>query len=185
MTPRPSLLVIIGSRQQVSKIHNDKIIVRESTIKPVKMVHSLGAWFDSHTSMNSHIGKVCNKAFRSLYNIALIRKFLSEETTKILLHAYVTAHLDYRNTLHYGFPQYQYDRLQRVFNAAARVVCLVPEFNHITSVLSRLHWLPVRYRVTFKMLLQVYKALHAKAPPYISGFLKAKPVGLYNLLFDG
>ena len=177
--------VIISSRQQVSKIHIDKIKVGESTIEPVKMVRNLGAWFDSHMSMNSHIGKVCSKAFRSLYNIRQIRKFLSEETTKILVHAFVTSHLDYCNSLLYGLPQYQYDRLQRVLNAAARVVCLVPKFDHITPVLSRLHWLPVRYRVTFKILLLVYKALHVKAPPYISALLKAKPVGRYNLRSDG
>ncbi|KAL9984297.1 hypothetical protein ACROYT_G006572, partial [Oculina patagonica] len=90
--------LIIGSRQQLSKIHIDKITVGESTIEPVKMVRNLGAWFDSHMSMNSHIGKVCSKAFRSLYNIRQIRKFLSEETTKILVHAFVTSHLDYCNS---------------------------------------------------------------------------------------
>ena len=67
------------------------------------------------------------------------------------------------------FQQYQYDRLQRVLNAAARVVCLVPKFDHITPFLRRLHWLPVRYRVMFKILLLLYKALHVKAPSYISG----------------
>jgi hypothetical protein len=85
----------------------------------------MGAFY-SHMSMDIHIGKVCSKAFRSLYNIRQIRKFLSEDTTKILVHALVTSHLDYCNSLFYGLPQYQYDRLQRVLNAAARVVCLIP-----------------------------------------------------------
>ena len=65
-----------------------------------------------------------------------------------------------------------------------RVVCLVPKFDHITPVLRRLHWLPVRYRVMFKILLLVYKALHVKAPSYISGLLKAKPAGRYSLRSD-
>ena len=89
--------------------------------------------------------RVCSKAFRSLYNIRQIRKFLSEDTshtTKILVHAFVTSHLDYCNSLFYGLPQSQYDRLQRVLNAAARVVCLIPKFDHITPVLIGLHWLP-------------------------------------------
>ena len=129
----------------------------------------------------AHIGKVCSKAFRSLYDIRQIKKFLSKETTKILVHAFVTSHLDYCNSLLYGLPQYQYDRLQRVLNAAARVVCFVPKFDHITPVLFRLHCLPVRYRVTFKILLLVYKALHAKAPAYITCLLKAKSVGRYSL----
>ena len=55
-----------------------------------------------------------------------------------------------------------------------------PKFDHIIPVLRRLHWFPICYRVMFKILLLVYKALHAKAPSYISGLLKAKPVGWYS-----
>ena len=165
----------------MSKININEITVGESTIEPVEAVQSLGMWFDSHMSMDIHIGKVCSKAFRSLYNIRQIRKFLSEDTTKILVHAFVTSHLDYCNSLFYGLPQYQYDRLQRVLNAAARVVCLIPKFDHITPVLIGLHWLPVRYRVIFKILLLVYKALHANVPPYISDLLTPKHIGCYSL----
>ena len=107
-------------------------------------------------------------------NIRQIRKFLSEDTTKILVHAFVTSHLDYCNSLFYGLPQSQYDRL-------ARVVWLIPKFDHITPVLIGLHWLPVRYRVIFKILLLVYKALHATAPPYISDLLIPKHIGSYSL----
>ena len=82
--------VIIRSHQQISTSYIDEITIKESIIKPVKVVHNLGAWFDSHMSMNSHIGKVCDKAFSSHYNIQQSRKFLSEETTKILVHAFIT-----------------------------------------------------------------------------------------------
>ena len=176
--------LIIGSRQQVFKINIDKITVGESVVKPDKVVRSLGVWFDSHMTMNSHIGKVCSKAFRSLYNIRQIRKFLSEETTKIFVHFFFVSHIDYCNSLLYGLPQYQYDRLQRVLNAAARVVCLVPKFDHITPVLRRLYRLPVRYRVMFKIFLLVHKAMHVKPPSYISGLLEAKPAGRYSLRSD-
>ena len=43
-------------------------------------------------SMNIHIGKVCSKTFRGLYNIRQIRKYLSAESTKCLIHAFVTSH---------------------------------------------------------------------------------------------
>ena len=42
----------------------------------------------------------------------------------------------------------------------------------------------VCYWVMFKILLLVYKALHVKAPSYISGLLKAKPASRYNLRSD-
>ena len=58
--------VIIGSRQQLTKVNIDGIQVGAAEIKPVKSVRSLGAWFDTSMSMNVHIGKVYSKAFHSL-----------------------------------------------------------------------------------------------------------------------
>ena len=152
---------------------------------PITSVRNLGAWFDGHMSMSVHVGKVCSKAFRSLYNIRQIRKFLTPDATRLLIHALVTSHLDYCNSLLYGIPQYQFDRLQRILNAAARVVCQVPRFEHITPSLKKLHWLPVRYRVQFKTALLVYKVLHVEAPLYLENLLQLKTVGTYRLRSSG
>ena len=164
--------VIIGSRQQLTKVNIDGIQVGATEIKPVKSVRSLGAWFDTTMSMNVHIGKVCSKAFHSLYNIRQIRKFLSDDSTKI--HAFVTSHLDYCNSLLYGIPQYQIDRL-------ARITCYVPRYAHITPTLMHLHWLSIRFRVHFKIALLVFKALKGFAPPYLTELLKVKIPGRYAL----
>ena len=110
--------------------------------------------------MNVHIGKICCKAFRGLYNIRQIRKFLTVQSTKTLIHAFVSSHLDYCNTILFGLPKYQLDRLQEVQNVAARVTFQIAKFNHITPALVDLHWLPVTFRVQFKLLLFVYKSLH-------------------------
>ena len=74
------------------------------TFNPVKHVRNLGTWLDNHMSMNTHIEKVGVKAFRVFYNIRQIRKYLSAESTKCLIHAFVTSHLDYCNALLYKFP---------------------------------------------------------------------------------
>ena len=71
--------------------------------------------------MNVHIGKICSKAFRGPYNIRHIRKFLTVQSTKTLIHAFVSLHLDYCNTLLFGLPKYQLGCLQEVQNAVARV----------------------------------------------------------------
>ena len=176
--------LIIGTRQQLSKVTIDSIEVGDADIKPVQEVRNLGSWFDEHMSMNVHVGKVCSKAFRGLYNIRQIRKFLSIESTKTLVHAFVTSHLDYCNSLLFGIPQYQLQRLQRVLNAAARVTCLIPRCAHITPVLMHLHWLPVKFRVDFKIALLVYKALHGMAPGYIMELLLEKPNCCYQLRSD-
>jgi len=98
-----------------------------------------------------------------------------------LVHTLVTCHLDYCNALLYDIPQYQQQRLQKVLNAAARVVCQLPKYCHITPVLKHLHWLPVKYRVTFKIVLLVFKVLHGLAPAYLQNLIKEKPPSRYHL----
>ena len=64
-------------------------------------------------------------------------------------------------------------RLQSVQNTAARIVTVTKKFDHITPVLIQLHWLPVHFRILFKVLhvLLVYKALNGMAPLYITELL--------------
>ena len=62
-------------------------------------------------------------------------------------------------------------RLQRILNTAARIVSLTPKYTSITETLALLHWLPVRERIEFKILLLTYKALNSLAPPYISSLI--------------
>ena len=154
----------------LSKISINSITVGDSTIQPLDSVRNLGSWFDA--TMSVHISKNCSKAFHGLYRIRQRRKFLSPETTKTLVHAFVTSHLYYCNSLLYGVPKYQSDRLQKVLNAAARLIVGVSsKFDHIYCTLFDLHWLPVIYRIHFKLLLLVYKALNNQAPDYIKDVL--------------
>ena len=59
-------------------------------------------------------------------------------------------------------------QLQRCQNNAACIVSLRRKYDHITPVLKDLHWLPVEYRINYKILLLAYKAQHDMAPPYLS-----------------
>ena len=176
--------LIIGSRQQLRKINVEGVTVGDAMITPVTYVKNLGVWFDQHMTMNDHIGKVCSKAFYSLYNLRQIRKYLTDDTCKILIHALVTCHLDYCNTSLHDIPQYQQQRLQKILNASARLVCRLPKYCHISPVLKDLHWLPIKYRVIFKIILLVFKVLHGIAPLYLNDLINVKPEGRYHLRND-
>ena len=64
--------------------------------------------------------------------------------------------------------------MQGVLNTAARLVTLTRKYDNITPVLKELHWLPVQFRTTYKILLQVFKALNGLAPQYLSEKLTIK-----------
>ena len=67
----------------------------------------------------------CKSAFYRIHSIAKIRRYLSQDTTKTIVHAYITSRLDYCNalySLYYGLPKYLINTLQLVQNSAARLV---------------------------------------------------------------
>jgi len=103
------------------------------------------------------------------------------QSTKTLIHAFVSSHLDYCNALLFGLPKYQLDRLQKIQNAAARVTFQIAKFDHITPALIDLHWLLVTFRVQLKLLLFVYKSISDQTPSYISDLLSMKPAANYAL----
>ena len=89
-----------------------------------------------------------------------MRRYLNVESTEKLVHALVTSRLDNCNVVLFGLPDYLIKRLQYVLNAAARLVSLTNKYDHITPIMMQLHWLPVKERINFKILLTTFKALH-------------------------
>ena len=69
----------------------------------------------------------------------------------------------------------------RVQNAAARLVFEESKFCHITLLLRALHWLPVAYRIVFKILLLTFKAIHKLTPTYISELVSLTDTERYYL----
>ena len=117
--------------------------------------------------MEKHVNRVTRSCYHQIRMIGRIRKCISRDTCRALVHAAITSRLDYGNVLLYGVPQSLLGRLQRVHNSAARLVAGTRRREHITPTLHSLHWLPVPYRVQYKVLLYTFKSLHGCAPGYI------------------
>ena len=137
--------------------------------------------FDENMTLLPHINNTCKTAFYYIHNIRRIRKYLSVETTRTLVHAVVIGRLDYCNSLLYGLPMKSISKLQRVQNAAARLITNAPRYDHVTPVLRSLHWLPVKERVTFKILALSFKAIHGLAPDYIQSLVTLQRPSRYSL----
>ena len=119
--------------------------------------------------MHKQVNEICKAAWSCIRNISRIRRYLDQSSMEKLIHAFVTSKLDNNNSLLYGLPKWQLDKLQRIQNAAARIVFRSKKFDHVTPLLMDLHWLPIE--IKYKILLLTYKALHGTAPKYISELL--------------
>ena len=120
-------------------------------LKPV-LIKDINSWMLSN--------EIYKSAFHYIRNISLVRRYLNVESTEKL-------RLDNCNTVLFDLPDYLIKRLQYVLNAAARLVSLTNKYDHITPVMMQLHWLPVKERINFKILLTTFKALHGINPLYL------------------
>ena len=57
-------------------------------------------------------------------------------------------------------------------NSAARLIHLSSRYEHVTPLLIQLHWFPIERRITFKIAVITFKALHGSAPDYITDLIK-------------
>jgi len=115
--------------------------------------------------MDNQVSSTIQKAYYNIRRIAKIKNFITKEACAKTINATVTSHLDYHNGLLLGITEEATRRLQVAQNSAARVLTRTPYREHITPVLQHLHWLPVKQRVTFKVLTTIHKALHSPTAP--------------------
>ena len=161
--------VLVFGPQQITKQIMPSAGPLVDAIKP--SARNLGVWFDGNLSFEQHTTKLVQSCFYHLRNISKIRSFLSFKDTEIILHAFISSRLDYCNSLFTCLNQKSLDRLQSVQNSAARLLTRTRKREHITPVLASLHWLPVRFRIDFKILLITFKALNGFSPAYIADLL--------------
>ena len=120
------------------------------------------------------VNNICKKGYFHLKNIASVRKSLNKHDTEKVVHAFISSVLDYGNSLLYGTAQKHLNKLQILQNSSARLIDKLDKHDHISDTLKRLHWLPVKARIDFKILLLTWKALNGFAPPYIKDMLSIK-----------
>ena len=134
--------------------------------------------------MNSHVNNTCSNALYYLYNIRKIRKYFSRQSTETLIRAFVSSRVDYCNILLYGLPAYKLTELQGVQNATAKLIFQESKYCHVRLLLYNLHWLPVKFRIDFKILLLTYKTINGLAPFYLQELINLKEACKYKLRSD-
>ena len=169
----------------IGKNIDANILLANTRIGKVKDTKFLGVIISSNLSWNKHIDVIINKMSKTIGIIAKVRHHcffhiralrhirasLTTEASKTIAVAIVGSRLDYCNSLLAGTSVSNLTRLQHVQNALARVVAQKPRFSHITPVLSDLHWLPVRHRITFKIATVTFGILQFQQPTYLASLI--------------
>ena len=135
-------------------------------------VKHVGVIMHSYFKLDKQINSVIKSSFFQLRLLSKVKPILSFSDFERVIHAFISTRLDYCNAIYVGVNQASLSRLQLVQNAAVHLLTETRRRDHIIPVLAFLHWLPVRFRIDFKILLFMYKALTGLAPTYLSDLLK-------------
>ena len=147
------------------KIGDEDIIFNEKA-------KNLGVYLDKDLNMNFQITNLSKAIYLEIRKLKHISKFVSNSCLKTLAASFILSRLDYCNALYKNLNKYQIDQLQKLQNFAAKVVMSKSLYDHVTPCLIELHWLPVSFRIDFKIAVLSFKCLHDLAPTYLSDLIE-------------
>ena len=134
----------------------------------------LGVFFDKHMYLDTHINRVVSSSYYHLRSISSIRRYISQAQTEQLVHAFISSKLDMCNALFFGLSKWHIAKLQRVQNAAMRIVLGKKKRESVKDCYKTLHWLTVEQRIVFKVLLLTFKCLNDMGPVPLANLLVPK-----------
>jgi len=164
-------LIWFGSRQTLDKVSRSDLTLQldSGTINLVEVVRDLGVLLDAELSIKQHVIRIASNCFYQLRRQRQIRSTVGKEVTSQLISAFVLSQLDYCNSLLAGLPppRTTIAPLQRVQNAAVRLVLNLGFHDHLIPALQQLHWLPVEYRIKYKLCALMHQIHTGRAPQYL------------------
>ena len=166
-------ILVVAPPSVQAEIVISGVILENSCIRFVDSAKNLGVIIDSVLNFKEQIAKLVKSCFATIRKLSQVKIYLTQQHLQTLVSSLIFSQLDYCNALYYGLPAYTINKLQRVQNCAARLVWKnkIPFSSSLDGVYDSLHWLRIRFRILYKILLMVYKCLHQKAPPDVTAMI--------------
>ena len=171
LNPDKTNIIFMGSKKDLQAFSDLKISQDKQEINSSDVVRSLGVLLDNQLTMTQEINQKCSQAYYHLRNMGRIKRCLDEKRRIMLVQSLVLSKMDYCNSLLANVPEYLLKKLQRVMNAGVRFIYDVKKREHISPYLKRAHFLPIKYRIKFKLCLLVFKSMNGLVPSYISDMM--------------
>ena len=171
LNPDKTKILVIAPPSVKKDILISGIFLNGTCIRFVDSAKDLGVIIDTELAFDNQINKIVKSCFMMIRKLSSIKQFLSMMQLKSLVCTKIFSQLDYCNLLYYGLNSSSLMKLQRVQNAAARLI-RSKESISLNDVFTKCHWLRVRERILFKLLLTVHKCINNKAPDSVCALLE-------------
>ena len=166
--PDKNEFILIGYKNNCKQLlPHFPINILGNQVSPAQSVRNLGVVFNSDLSFSDYVSQVIKSTRVHARDLYRIHPLLDLNTSVLLANDLVSSRLEYCNSLFLLLPNFELRRLQLVQNSLCRAVTHSSKYSHITPQLKKLHWLPVKYRIQFKISLITYKILKQGQPVYL------------------
>ena len=174
MNPPKTEFIYFGHDRQLPKCAIDSINMAGDLILTSDEIRYLGVWLNLTLNFKTHVTKKCKEAMVNFIRIRSIHNLLTDEATSSLLLSLCVSHLNYCNSVLYGLPNVTLNRMQKVQNMCRCLVLRKSKWDSVSACLSKLHWLPIKQCISFKICVLTYKLLHQQGPQYLQDLLHCR-----------
>ena len=166
LNPDKTKLIVFGSRRMSSKLLDFKLSPLGNDINPAQSVKDLGVISDPTLSFDNHISTVVSSCMSKLSKISRIT-FFDKQLLETMINAYVFCERYYCSSVWSSTSACNIRKLLYIQNFAARTICNVRKYDHISPVLRNLRWLPVNTQLYCRDATLTFKCMTDQAPEYL------------------
>ena len=154
----------------------------DTILESTDEINLLGVRISNNLDLKQFVAKKVQACNFKLRNLSFIKDGLTFKTKILMVTNLILSNLDYCNSVLAGVPKKLIKPLQLILNRATRFIFNLTRRTHIKPFLKKLHFLPIQFRINFKLCLLAFKIYHGTAPEYlIMKFIKYIPTTTINL----
>ena len=165
-------IIVLGTPKILTEISiHGSYVSYEACIRFSPVVKNLGFRLENHLTLQKQVSHLKSVCYNKLRNIAKMKCFLIKTQLTMLTQATISSSLDYCNAIYYGCNSCIMRELQNIQNRACKLIFGLKRQDGVTRYLTPLHWLKIKFRIEFKLIVLVHKFLHGSAPAYLIDIL--------------
>ena len=168
LNPKKTNLIIISNKNSPTDSLLFNVNFNQCNVPPLEAVVSLGVNITNNLNVVRFINKKIQICSYHLRNITHIKNSLPVKTRIILVTTFILSTLDYCNSILACATDKDLKPLQRVINKSVRFIFDLNKREHTSPYASRLHFLPILFRIKFKLCLLAFKIVNGMSPGYLS-----------------
>ena len=124
--------------------------------------------FDKNLTFKDHVVNTVSSCMSTLGQISRVKHVVKEDLRKTIINALVFSKLYYCSSVWSNNTDTYIWKLQSVQNFAARIVSDTKKYDHVSPVLKRLRWLPVKKNnLYFRDAVMAFKCMTEMPPEYL------------------